>query len=180
MLVPRPQLGRHNTAATPATAFVLVPLTVAADGTLSVGTLPSGLTGTAFPTVFGLSGNGVSLRAQRRGNSWADNVERSEINSASSRIQNEVILSEGITASLEIFAVNNGTDPNPLRTLTNNFDYFMLVWIMGTATGSIETQAIIGVRGNLDTSMQGRGETIATFELGPCDPGVAPYAYAVN
>lgn len=180
MLVPRPQLGQHNTAATPGTAFVLVPLAVNAGGVLSVGTLPSGVTGTAFPTAFGLTGNGVSLRAVRRGHSFSNAVGSTEINSASSHFENEVILTDAFSAHLEIFAVNNGTDPNPIRTMTQSYDYFMLVWIMGTATGSIETHALVGRRGNLDVNAEGRGETVCTFDLGPCDPGVSPYAFAVN
>lgn len=150
--VPKPQLGQHLTI------FTVRPQAVSAAGVLSD------------------TGSAISLWGVRRGLGLQTSVEKTEINSASRTQQNEVILSQGRSMNIDIWLVNNASDPNPLETLIESYDYFKVEWTTGTVTGSIEANAFYGLRGNKSLTLEGRGEHIATLELGPVDVQWAPTA----
>lgn len=153
--IPVPQLGKDLTA------VALIPQAVSAAGVLSDGT-------------------SVNLLAKMRGLRLSTTVERTEINAMNTTRQNEVILSTGRSLSLDIFLVNNGTDPNPLETAIESADYFKVTWTVGSATGSIEAYTFYGVRGSLELNLEGRGEHIASLELGPVDIGAAQVSRSVS
>lgn len=103
--------------------------------------------------------------------------EREEINALNTTRRNEVVLSDGNSYTLRVFKVNNGSDPQPMRTLIQSFDYFKLVWVEGTG-GSAKTATAYGVRGAYSDGFNGRGKQIASLELGPVDVGAAQVTYA--
>ena len=148
--VPNPLLGRHLTY------FRITAQSVAADGTLSDATTSDVL-------------------AQLDGSSLQGQPEHEEINAMNTTRRNMVVISEGDSLSLNIFKVNNGDDPNPLFDLWNQYDYYKVIWHEGTASGSVQTCTYYGVRGDLDTSIQGRGKQIATLSMLPCDIGSAQF-----
>lgn len=155
--VPKPQLGQHLVSVT------ITGQTIGNDGALANGTNPAA----------------VTVQTVLRELNLTVATERVEINGMNSIRQNEVILSSGVSLSIGIFLVNNTTDPNPLEKMAATYDYFKVVWVVGTATGSVETHTFYGVRGNLEIDAGGRGERMATLELGPCDIGAPQYVRSV-
>lgn len=153
--VPNPLLGRHLTY------FQITPQSVADNGTLS-------------------DGSSVNLLAQLDGSALQGQPEHEEINAMNTTRRNMVVISEGDTLSINIFKVNNGNNPNPLFAIWNSYDYFKVIWHEGTATGSIQTCTYYGVRGDLDTSIQGRGKQIASLSLLPADIGSAQFTISIS
>jgi hypothetical protein len=115
------------------------------------------------------SGSAISLWGVRRGIGLETTPSKTGINSASRNVANEIIMETGRSLRIEIFKVNNTTDPNPIETLIESFDYIKASWTVGTATGSIEAMVFYGLRGAVAENLEGQGEHIATMELGPCD-----------
>jgi len=96
--------------------------------------------------------------------------KREEINGANSTRENEVILAEGDTLDIEVLRVNDGTVADKLRALCRAYDYILVEWVEGTGA-SQNACAFYGVRGPNTSSFRGRGASMGTLSLGPCDIG---------
>ena len=102
--------------------------------------------------------------------SVVDTPGNQEINAMNTQQRNQVIIDRGATLDIQIFNVNNGTDPSPLTSLVQNFDYFYVEWLEGEAANQWTNQ-FYGVRAELDHPLEGRGEQLTTLHLNECDPG---------
>ena len=143
-------------------------LNVAANGALSRSS--SVVTFLAQPP--NLSNTGRSVNA-------TGSPGHQEINAMNTRQRNQVIIDDGFTLEIKMFNVNNTTDPAPMISLFEFFDYFFVEWTEGTAPGSIYQNEFYGVRGDIDHPLEGRGEQITTARFLECDPGyptVAQYS----
>ena len=147
--IPVPLIGKNVTSVT------LTGQSVSANGTFSNG-----------------SSYNVSLKWQNV--AYAINPVREEINAQNTGYLNEVIIAYGSSAHLEIYKVNDGTDPDVLFPLIYNYSYVLLQWVEGSASGSTQTFSYYGVLGEFQSGFQGRGKQIASLELGPCDIGSSP------
>ena len=116
------------------------------------------------------SGSAVALLAKTQGINHSITPELQEINSMNSTRQNNVILSDGFQFTINCLMVNDGTDPAPLRTLVNTFDYLKVVFTKGSG-GSAETYTAYCVRGAYNEDMQGRGAGICSLVLEAIDAG---------
>jgi hypothetical protein len=152
MSVPRYLLGRHLTAVT------LTPQTVAADGALSNGT-PLTLT-----TVI------ESLQDEL-------NANTEEISAVNSTRQNNVVLDDGASLTLVVISVNNGNDPEPLRTAFGASDVFKVSYTRGTGSSARVTTGYY-TRSSLSGGFQGKGKQIGTFTFLPADAGSNTYTHA--
>ena len=153
-------------------------LAVAADGTLSVDSdyvtlATSDLAGN--PATSGPTNQGF-LRSK----GLSESPEDQEINALNTTQRHMVTISDGFHLTLDIFLVNDTRDPNPLFTLIGIYGYFLVQWVEGTAEGSIEVVSFYGKRGEFSTGTDGRGEQIASLQLGPCDPGVPQLTRSVS
>lgn len=152
--VPRPKLGRHLVS------VYIYGQAVANNGVLSDDGSPW-IIATPPPDPRNVT-TGVSL---------SESPEVVEINAANTTQRNEVITSDGWDLSLSIYQVNNTNDPNPFLTMVAYYDYFRVVWTEGTVPGSIRQFVFYGRRGQPTNPTEGRGEQLATFNLGPVDVG---------
>lgn len=166
IFVPRPMLGKFYTSG------ILYGLDVADNGQLTVdgsnGSVVTILTVPPDPLNVGRSVN------------LTDEVGVIEVNALNTTQMNEVILTDAWTLALEIYLVNNGNDPNPLYYLAENFDYIKYVGARGTVIGSQEVTVFYGHRGAITIPVQGRGEQMCDFTLGPIDPGIAQVSRTVS
>lgn len=156
--IPMPLLGRHLTS------VVITGQTVSSAGVLSDGT--SIIVAAAPPNAQNVFRTGQ----------FSSEPEAVEVNAANTSQRNEIVVSDGMSLTLEIFKVNNGNDPDPLMALHLAYDVFKVVWVEGTVIGSVQTCTFYGRRGNLTTGIQGRGEQIAEAQFGPVDPGAPTVA----
>lgn len=98
--------------------------------------------------------------------------EHEEINSLNSTRRNQVLVSDGTNLNLGVIKVNNGGDPQPLRTLIQSYDYFKVVAVEGT-NASARTATGYYTRGSYGHGFRGRGKQVARLSLVECDPGSA-------
>lgn len=144
--IPLWQLGRHLTS------VVITGQNVGTSGALTDST------------------SSATLTAKINGLDEALTPTKQEINALNTTRENNVVVSDGFSFNLNILKVNDGTDPNPLRTLITNFDYFKLVFVQGTG-GSAKTTTAYSSRNAMNASFQGRGSQIATLALDSVDTG---------
>ena len=154
--IPRPQLGEHIVSG------IVYALSVAANGVLTLSN--------DFVTFLAEPPN---LYNVGRRISFTDTPGHQEINAMNTQQRNQVIIDRGVTADIQMFNVNNGTDTRPLVTLCTQlgYDYFYAEWVEGTIAGAIYTNQLYGVRAEVDGPLEGRGEQLTTLHLNECDPG---------
>jgi len=148
-------------------------LAIAANGVISVGSAYVSLTTSPFaanPATPGFVNQSV-LRTK----GLTESPEDQEINALNTTQRHMVTISDGFNLTLDIFLVNDTRDPNPLLTLIASYDYFLVQWAEGASGGSQEVCALYGKRGEFSTGTDGRGEQMASLQLGPCDPGIAQF-----
>lgn len=169
---PQPQLGIHLTQC------VLFGISLSSSGDWIGVTYSAGGGGnyaiTAPSVTIGVN-NPVTKANVLKHVNFADSPEHSEINAMNRRARNQVITSDGATLDLQIFNVNNGTDPSPLFEFWYAFDYFGVQWVEGTISGAIYLNTFLGVRGELDKPFEGRGEQMTTGHLLEVDPGTPQF-----
>lgn len=147
--IPVYQLGKHLTS------VVLTPQTVAANGALSDGTA---VTVTTF-----MDSLGESL-----------NDQTEEVSAVNSTRQHLEKLDSGHELTLSVIKVNNGNDPNPLRTMFLSNSVVKVAYTEGT--GSSATTITVYARiTNVASGTQGKGKQIASITLGPVDAGASTY-----
>lgn len=144
-LATNPLLGKHLTAVT------ITPQTVNASGVLANATPVIN----ALATIENIA---LDLTA---------NLE--EISALTSVRDNNVILSDAYGINLQVFKVNNGSDPDPLRNAFFTSDYFKISYTEGTVTPKVVTA--YAVRGNYSGGFQGKGKQIATASFMCVDAG---------
>lgn len=130
------------------TAITLTVQTVAADGTLSDGTAYA-LTAEIEEVDLGLT----------------KNLE--EVSPVNATFENYHPVIDSFQLRLNVLTVNDTSDPNELALAYWNNDYFKLVYVVGTETGSIETITLYCVGEDLSTGVKGKGRQIATLTLRP-------------
>jgi hypothetical protein len=160
---PRPLLGVH-------VGFIEVPdysvggiitgLNVAINGALTLSA--DSVTFLAAPPNLFNTGRRVSV---------TDSPGTQEINAMNTKQRNPVIIDDGLSADIQMYAVNNGGDPRPLISLVQLYDYFYAEWTDGTVAGSIFLNQFYGLRAELDMPLEGRGEQMVTLHLNEFDPG---------
>ena len=148
--IPVYQLGKHLTS------VVLTPQTVAANGGLSDGTAVT-----------------VTTYIDSLSESLNDQTE--EISAVNSTRQHLEKLDSGHEITLSIIKVNNGNDPNPLRTMFLANSVVKIAYTEGTGSSAktITTYARIT---NVASGTQGKGKQIASMTLGPVDAGASTYS----
>ena len=111
------------------------------------------------------------IRNVGRGVNVAGDVGHQEINAMNTRQRNQVIVDDGYTLEVKAYNVNNGTDPSPLLTMWQEYDYYFVTWLEGTAPGAIYTNEFYGVRGSIDKPFEDRGMQVTTIHFAETDPG---------
>jgi hypothetical protein len=151
-----PELGKHLTS------VVMTPQTVAADGTLADTTPVVTLT----TTIEELGEDFMPTHA--------------EISPLNSVRQHNVIEDDAYAIRFSVFKVNDGTDPDKLKTAIRSADVFKLVYVEGTVTGGIKTTTTYGLRGQYSTGFQGKGKQIGTINFVCVDIGASSYSVATT
>lgn len=114
----------------------------------------------------------ATISAVYEGLAYDWTVENEEINALNTIRQNMVPLADGVNMNLSVLKVNNGTDPQPLRTLFQTYDYFKFTSVEGTG-GSAKTSVGYYSRAGYNDGWSGRGKQIASLNLAPIDIGSA-------
>jgi hypothetical protein len=131
------------------TSAILTIQTVAAGGGLS--------DGTAFTITTEIEEIDLSLNS---------NLE--EVSPVNAAIENYHAVIDTTSLRLNVLTVNDTSDPNPLAQIMWGGSYVVkLVYVVGTAAGSIETTTGYFICEDLQTGVRGKGRQIATLTLRP-------------
>jgi hypothetical protein len=162
---PRPVFGKHVTLCS------IAPCTVSSAGLITAGTAVD----------LAQISNSVPVGVLM-GISFSRALMSEEINAMHTTRENMVNYGDGWSATIEIFKINNGSDPNPLYTAIQGVagatqtDYLEIIWVVGTVAGSIATHTFLGIAGEFTDGGQGRASQKSTLALGPVDAGIVQYS----
>lgn len=152
--IPLYVLGKHLTA------FTIREQTVGADGALT----DAGAAAT-------------SLLAIKEGISLNSAAELENIGPDNDLIENNVILQDGLSMTINVLLPNVGGDPHPLITLFRANSHFKVVLTFGRG-GSAKTHTMYFVRNTVNINSAGRGAwkceaTLASVNVGVDTWGIA-------
>lgn len=133
------------------TSVLLTPLTIGTAGTTTEGTV-------------------VTLTTVTEGITEQLTPDVEDIRPVNSTKAHHVPVSDSFTIELPIIKVNDGGDPNPLKTAFLAYDYFKLAWTEGTG-GSAKTVTLYASRGPLGSGIQGYGKQVASASFNSVDAG---------
>lgn len=121
------------------------------------------------------AGSAVSIKAKLTMLDDQIEPQHDEINPITSGRLNNVLIADGWRVRLEILNVNDGTDPDVFMTAIYSYDIIKLIYVVGTATNSIGTKTLYGVRGTKGLSTNGRSALKSTLDLLCVDVGATDF-----
>jgi hypothetical protein len=96
------------------------------------------------------------------------NTNLEEVSPVNAAIENYHAVIDTLSLRLNVLTVNDGNDPNELaKGFWSGSYYYKMVYVVGTATGSIETNTIYVIAEDLQTGVRGKGRQIATLTMRP-------------
>jgi len=107
--------------------------------------------------------------------------QHDEINPITSGRLNNVIIADGWRIRVETLLTAINTDPDLLMTQIYSFDFFKLVYVIGTVASGIRTKTVYGVRGTKGLTTNGRSALRSSLDLLCVDVGATDFVvYAAS
>lgn len=114
-----------------------------------------------------VTGSAVSVLGHLRGFNMGFDATTKEISSDADPLETDWNISDAVRGSLDVYEINDGTDPQPLLTLVGpgGYDWFKISRTIGSGM-TAKTLTTIHSRGTYTVQHQGKDEPICTLNLG--------------